>query len=219
MEKRDEASWRAKVRAAVADDSPERTSKTEKKATKPRWDEQLTEPDKKAEQSKKKGVVGQLPSPSKQRDAAPAQLARAPISQKPQPTVQEWSGMAMAFQEPQMQPAPQVVKPLSVVAPQAEPAVAEAQPPATAQQAGPAFPQSPPLRPFQTLKEAEPRLAKTIEEEQAAKWAKAARKHTKVDKDEEFQKAVQEGAFKSGVGRQGLYKSYEVYWRRHKRCE
>ncbi len=127
--------------------SPERKT-PKKKATKPRWDEQLTEPDKKAEQSKKKAVIGQSLSPSKQKVAAPAQLTRAPISQSTKKMT------TPVFQGSQPQSAPQVVESPPVVAPQAEPVpVTEGQPPAAAQQAGPAFPQSPPSRPFQTFQE------------------------------------------------------------------
>ncbi len=141
-----DSKWREHMKVVQRADSPERTP-TKKKAMKPGWDEQLMEPDKKAEQMKKKAVVGQSPSPSKQKTAAPVQLTRAPISQpakKPTPTV---------FQELQLQLAPQVVGLPPEVAPQAEPVpIAEGQPPIAAQQAGLAFPQSPPSRPFRPFR-------------------------------------------------------------------
>ncbi len=140
---------------------------------------------------KKKAAVGQSPSLSKQRDAAPAQLTRVPISQRTSPTVHEWLVSTMAFQVPQMQPAPQVAPPPPVVVPHAELVpVTEVQPPAAAQQAGLAFPHMPPSRPFQTLQEVDPRLAKMVEEEQAAKQAKAVRKRMRKEKEAEFEKVV-----------------------------
>ncbi len=62
-------------------------------------------------------------------------------------------------------------------------------------------------------------MARTMEKEQAARLAEAMRKHTKVQKEEEFQRAVREGAFESDVGKKGLYKSYEALQRRHERRE
>ncbi len=47
----------------------------------------------------------------------------------------------------------------------------------------------------------------------------ATRKRTRVEKDEEFQRAVREGAFKSDEGRAELYKRYESLMRRHQRRE
>ncbi len=176
-----DSKWHVHMKAVAGKaDSPEGTT-MKKKATKPRWDERLTEPDKKAEQSKKKAAVGQ--SPSKQKVAV--QLTRAPISQPTKETT------TPVFQEPQPQPTPQVVEPPPMVAPQAEPVpVAEGQPPVAVQQAGPAFPKSPPLIPFQTFQQVDPGLAKKLEGWQADEWAEAMRKCTKVEKDEEFQRVV-----------------------------
>ncbi len=141
------------MEAAQRDDSPEKTPKVKK----PGWDEQLMEPDKKREKTKKKAAGGQLPSLSKQTVAALAVLTRALISQpktKPQPTVQQQLGMAQAFQEPQPQLTPQVVEPPPVVVLQAEPVpVAVEQPPVAAQQAGPTFPHSALTAGFQTFQE------------------------------------------------------------------
>ncbi len=52
-----ESKWHAHMQAAERAASPEKMM-PKKKATKPGWDEQLTEPDKKAEHVKKKAAVG-----------------------------------------------------------------------------------------------------------------------------------------------------------------
>ncbi len=91
---------------------PEETPKKgtpKKKAMKPGWDEQLTEPDKRTEHPKK-AAAGQLPSPSKQKAASLAPLTRAPISQSKKK--QAFPPVSTVFQESQKrQPVPRVVKP------------------------------------------------------------------------------------------------------------
>ncbi len=119
-----------------------------KKATKPGWDEQLMEPDKKAERAKKKAAVGQSPSLGKEKAVALAQLTRAPISQ---PTKK---AMTPILQEPQQLLAPQVVElpPPGVLQAERAPVVV-APPPMAEQQPGSAFLHMPPSRPFQTFQE------------------------------------------------------------------
>ncbi len=103
---------------------------------------------------KKMATVGQSPSLSKQKAAAPSALTRAPISQpatKPTPAV---------FQESPPPPTPQLARPAPV---------AEELPPAVAPQARPAptFPQSVPMAKFQTFQEVDSGLAKKQEGWQA----------------------------------------------------
>ncbi len=201
--KETEAFWREQMEAVQRDDSPERTPKTKKKA-----------------------AVGQSPSPSKQKTAAPAALTRAPISQLTKKTT------PAVFQEPLPSPAPQLAGSVlvvqgspPVVVSQAEPApVAEEQPPIAAQQAGPSFLHSAPTAGFQTFQEADPGLAKKQEERLVAERAEAMRKRTKAEKGEQFQRAVYEGAFETQVGREGLIRSFQSVLKRHRgrervRCE
>ncbi len=125
-----DAKWDEHMKKAQEKFSLEGTPK--KKATKPGWDEQLMEPDKKAEHAKK-AATRQSPSLSKQKTAAPVQLTRAPIGQlKTKQTTH-------VFQEPQQQQlVPQVVEPLLPGVPLAELApVAVAPPPAAEQQPEP----------------------------------------------------------------------------------
>ncbi len=117
----------------------------------------------KKETPKKKTADGQLPSPSKQKAASPAQLTRALISQAKKK--QAFPPVSAVFQGMQKKKsAPQVIEPPPPGVPPAEPApVIVALPLAAEQPLGPSFPHTPPSRTVQTFQEVDPNLAKKQE--------------------------------------------------------
>ncbi len=140
--------------------------------------------------SKKKTADGQSPSPSKQKAASPAQLARAPISQTKK--TQAFPPVSAVFQESQkMKSAQQVIEPPPPGMPPAELAPVVVAPPLVAEQPmGPSFPYPPPSQTVQTFQEADPNLAKKYEQWRVEKEAEYMRKRTRVEKDEDFQTAM-----------------------------
>ncbi len=140
---------------------------------------------------KMKAAGGQTPSLSKQKAAAALALARAPISK---PTMEQ---TPRVFQEPLPPPIPQLAGPVPVV---------QEPPPIAAPQVRPAptFPQSPPTALFQTFQEVGGDLANKFEEWQAEERARAMMKYTKKEKEEQFRKAMYEGASKTQAGRDAL---------------
>ncbi len=163
----------------------------------------MTEPDKQADEKKKKAMVGQS-SVSKQTPAAPAPLTRAPISQS------DKGKTAESLQKSKKPPAPQAT--VSVEQAAAVP-VAQGQPTTPpAQQAGP--PASP-----AALASSPQVLIERFQILHRTREGKMPPKYMKAEKEAQFYQALKDGLFKTGEGKAGLVNSYERLKIRHKKHE